>query len=79
MNQTEPLSQQPSSPAKRATVFQVIKALLWGALGVRKLEGYENDISSITPKQAIIGALIGGGLFVGTVLLIVNLAIRYLK
>lgn len=79
MNQTEPLSQQQSSPVKRATVFQVIKAMLWGALGVRKLESYENDVASITPKQAIIGALVGGAMFVGTVLLMVNLAIRYLS
>jgi hypothetical protein len=53
--------------------------MLWGALGVRKLESYENDVASITPKQAIIGALIGGAMFVGTVLLMVNLAIRYLS
>lgn len=79
MNQSETVSPQQPLPAKRATVFQVIKAMLWGALGVRKLESYENDVASITPKQAIIGALIGGAMFVGTVLLMVNLAIKYLS
>ncbi len=79
MNQTEPVSSQAPLSPKRATFLQVAKAMLWGLLGVRKFQSYEDDVASITPKQAIIGALIGGVMFVGTVLLMVNLAIRYLS
>lgn len=78
MSQSEPLSPQPPLPPKRATAFQVTKAMLWGFLGVRKLQSYEDDVASITVKQAIIGALVGAAMFIATVLILVNLAIRYL-
>jgi Protein of unknown function (DUF2970) len=84
MNQIEPVSPQQSLPLKplplkRASVFQVTKAMLWGALGVRKLQSYEDDVASITPKQAIIGAIIGLMMFIATILIMVNLAIKYLS
>lgn len=79
MSQSEPLSPQQPLPPKRATAFQVTKAMLWGFLGVRKLQSYEDDVASITPKQAIIGALVGAAVFIATVLILVKLAMRYLS
>lgn len=62
-----------------APMLQVIKAVLWGMIGVRGQKGYEKDMAKITPKQAIIAGIIGAVLFVLTVLTFVNLAINYLS
>lgn len=62
-----------------ASMFQVIKAVLWSMIGVRGQKGYEDDVTKITPKQAIIAGIIGAAIFVLTVLTFVNLAIAYLS
>lgn len=62
-----------------ASMPQVIKAVLWSMIGVRGQSGYEDDVQKITPKQAIIAGIIGAIAFVFTVLILVNLAIKYLS
>ena len=66
------------APAKKASAFQILKAILWSLLGVRQRKGYENDVTSITLKQAVVGGLIGGLIFVATVISLVMLAIKFL-
>jgi Protein of unknown function (DUF2970) len=66
------------SPKQKASLFQVVKAVLWSMLGVRQQSGYENDAAKITLKQAVIAGLIGGLIFVITVVTLVSLAIKYL-
>ena len=61
-----------------ASFFQILKAVLWGMLGVRGQKGYENDISKITLKQAVIAGIVGALIFVFTVLTLVKLAISHL-
>ena len=65
MNQTEPAQ---ASPKVNASFLQVMKAVLWSLLGVRQQKGYEDDTAKITLKQAVIAGLIGGLLFVVSVL-----------
>ncbi len=79
MSQSEPLSPQEPLPRKRATIFQIFKAISWSMLGVRQQKGYENDVASITPVQAVIAGLVGGAMFIVTVLILVTLAIKYLS
>jgi hypothetical protein len=64
---------------KTASLFQVIKAVLWSMLGVRGQKGYEDDIAKISLKQIVIAGIIGAIIFVFTVLTLVNLAIKYLS
>ena len=45
MSQSESVSQQP----KKASLFQIAKAVAWSLLGVRKMQSYESDIASIKP------------------------------
>ena len=59
-----------------ASFFQILKAVLWGMLGVRGQKGYEDDISKITLKQVVIASIIGAVFFVFTVLTLVQLAIK---
>ena len=65
MNQTESAQ---ASPKANASFFQVMKAVLWSLLGVRQQKGYEDDTAKITLKQAVIAGLIGGLLFVVSML-----------
>ena len=44
---------------KKASFFQIMKAVLWSMLGVRQQKGYENDAAKITLKQAVSAGLIG--------------------
>jgi hypothetical protein len=75
MTQSETtLAQQP----KRASLFQIAKAVAWSLLGVRKHKSYENDIASITPVQAVIAALFGLAVFIGTIVTLVTLATNHL-
>lgn len=64
---------------EKASLFQLVKMVLWTMIGVRGQKGYENDIAKIKPKQAIIAGIIGAIIFVLTVLTFVNLAINNLS
>lgn len=79
MSQSEPLLSQKLSPPKRASLFQIFKAMLWSMLGIRQLKGYENDTANITPMQAVLAALVGLVMFVVTVMTLVHFAIKYLS
>ncbi len=68
----------PASAKQKASFFQVMKAVLWSMLGVRQQKGYENDAAKITLKQAVIAGIIGGIVFVCTILTLVTLAIKYM-
>ena len=78
VNQAEPAATTPSSPQKKASIFQVFRAELWSMLGVRKMQGYEDDTAKITLIQAVIAGLFGGLMFVATVATLVMLAIKYM-
>lgn len=62
----------------KASIFQIVKAVLWSMLGVRQHKGYENDAAKITLKQAVIAGLIGGFIFVVSMLTVVRLVIGQL-
>ena len=64
---------------KKASAFQLLKAILWSLLGVRQRSAYESDIAGISLKQVVIGGLIGGLIFVGTMATLVILAIKFLQ
>ena len=72
MHQTE---KPKASPKDNASFFQVMKAVLWSMLGVRQQKGYEDDTDKITLKQAVIAGLIGGLLFVVSMLSFVHFVI----
>lgn len=54
-------------------------AVFWSFFGVRKRRDYDDDARSLTPAQIIIAGLIGGAVFISTVLLVVYLAMQFLK
>jgi hypothetical protein len=54
-------------------------AVFWSFFGVRKRRDYDSDAQSLTPVQVIIAGLIGGLVFVSTLLLVVYLVMQFLK
>ena len=64
-----------SSPKQKASFFQVMRAVLWSMLGVRQQKGYEDDTAKITLKQAVIAGLIGGFIFVVSMITFVHFVI----
>ncbi|SOD40163.1 DUF2970 domain-containing protein [Nitrosovibrio sp. Nv4] len=57
----------------KATFLQIAKAVSWAFFGVRKQSDLDMDASNLTPKQVIIGGLIGAAFFVLTLILLVKL------
>lgn len=54
-------------------------AVFWSFFGVRKRRDYDADATSLTPAQVILAGLIGGLVFVLTILLVVYVALQFLK
>ena len=73
------MENEQSSANQKASFFQVVKAVLWSMLGVRQQKSYENDAAKITLKQAVVAGIIGGVVFVASILTLVMLAIKYMS
>lgn len=58
-----------------ASLLQVIGAVFWSFLGVRKGNAMRRDLVTIRPHQVIIVGIAIGALFVATLLLIVRLIV----
>ncbi|MHB1187295.1 DUF2970 domain-containing protein [Thiobacillus sp.] len=54
-------------------------AVFWSFFGVRKRRDYDDDAQSLTPVQVIIAGLIGAAVFVLTMMLLVYLAMQFVK
>jgi hypothetical protein len=60
---------------KSATVWQVAKAVMFAFMGIRKKSDLENDAATLKPAQLIVGGIIGGILFVISIMLLVRLVV----
>ena len=56
----------------KASPFQVLKAVLWSFIGIRKGSGYADDVAKIKPLQAIVAGLIVAALFVASLVILVR-------
>jgi hypothetical protein len=59
-----------------ASALQVAKAVLAGFMGIRKKSDLEHDAANIKPWQVILGGLIGGAIFVITILFVVKIIVN---
>jgi hypothetical protein len=57
---------------KKSGLLQVVKAVAWSFLGVRKRADLESDAANLHPVHLIIAAIIGAALFIVVLLLIVH-------
>lgn len=49
---------------RKLNFFQTLKAIAWGAFGVRKSHGYDKDTATLNPVHLIIAGLLVTFLFV---------------
>ncbi|HEY0664280.1 MAG TPA: DUF2970 domain-containing protein [Thiobacillaceae bacterium] len=54
-------------------------AVFWSFFGVRKRRDYDADARSLSPAQIVIAGVIGAAVFVLAVLLLVYLAMQFVK
>jgi hypothetical protein len=59
-----------------ATPLQVAKAVFWSFFGVRKRAHYEKDSVSLTLKQVVVAGIIGGIVFVLSLVMLVRFITR---
>jgi len=60
----------------RATPLQVAKAVFWSFFGVRKRAAYEKDAVTLTLKQVVVAGIIGGIVFVLSLVMLVRYITR---
>ncbi|HET7596092.1 MAG TPA: DUF2970 domain-containing protein [Burkholderiales bacterium] len=63
---------EPKHTPRKATFFEVAKAVFWSFLGIRKRAAHERDAVTIKPVQVIIAGLIGAAIFVSTLITLVR-------
>ncbi|WP_322091510.1 DUF2970 domain-containing protein [Paraburkholderia bannensis] len=61
-----------SAKAKQGSVLQLVKAVAWSFLGVRKRADLESDAAQLHPAALIAAGIIGAILFIVVLLLIVH-------
>jgi len=54
-------------------------AVFWSFFGVRRRRDYDADAQNLKPAQIIIAGLVGAAVFVLTMLLLVYLAMQFVK
>lgn len=66
------LMTEPRHTPRKATPFEVAKAVFWSFLGIRKRAAHERDAVTIKPVQVIVAGLIGAVIFVLSLILLVR-------
>lgn len=49
---------------RKLSLWQTLKAIAWGALGLRRGQGHQDDISRVNPVVLIVSALLATLLFI---------------
>lgn len=68
-----------ATPVAERGNLKAALAVFWSFFGVRKRRDYDADAQSLTPAQIILAGLVGGLLFVLTMLLLVYLVLQFVK
>nr|MBL8456019.1 DUF2970 domain-containing protein [Zoogloeaceae bacterium] len=75
----QPGARQPvdeaAGPVERAGFLATMKAVLWAFAGIRKRSDYGRDARSLDPRAVIAAGVLGGIVFVLTLVMIVRLVV----
>ena len=58
--------------ARKGSLLMTMRAVAWSFFGVRRSADYAQDVAKLDPVHVVIAGIIGAGLFVATLLLLVN-------
>jgi amino acid transporter len=65
-------NQAGGEPRAKASPLQVLRAVLWSFIGIRKSSGYADDVAKIRPVQVIVAGVLVAALFVGSLVVLVK-------
>jgi preprotein translocase subunit Sec61beta len=71
----DPEPDRERSAQRRAGFGQTARAVLWSFFGVRRKSDYERDAAQLNPAYVIIAGLLAAALFVGLLIVVVNLVV----
>jgi len=57
---------------RKGSIFRTVKAVMWSFVGLRSRGGYEQDVAQLNPVHIVIAGLVGGFVFVGSLILLVT-------
>ena len=60
------------SDGRPAGFLATLRAVLWSFIGIRKRRDYQDDADSLNPVAVVAAGLIGGAIFVFTLVMIVK-------
>jgi hypothetical protein len=66
------LMTEPEHHPRKATPLQVVKAVFWSFLGIRKRAAHERDAVTLTLLQVVIAGIIGAVIFVLSLVMLVR-------
>ncbi|MGE5600676.1 MAG: DUF2970 domain-containing protein [Pseudomonadota bacterium] len=78
-NPQPPTGRDPGAPPpspRPATLWQVIEAVFWSFLGVRKGKAMQRDAVTIRPHQLILVGVVIAAILVATLLILVRVITR---
>ena len=64
------------APPKQAGFWATVRAVLWSFLGIRKGKDYQRDAASLDPKAVIIAGVLGGLIFVLSIVAFVRFVVK---
>ena len=65
--------EQRRTAPRKGSLLRTIKAVAWSFFGIRKKSAYQDDLSKLNPLHIIAVALVAVALFVGGLMLLVQL------
>jgi hypothetical protein len=54
------------------SLLQTLRAVAWSFLGIRRSDGYAQDVSKLNPVHVVIGGVLGAVLFVLALVVLVR-------
>jgi len=63
-------------PTKRASPLQVVKAVFWSFLGIRRRAEHESDVVRLSLVQVVVAGWLGAAIFVAVLILIVRVVVN---
>jgi hypothetical protein len=61
-----------AAAVRKGSFLGTVRAVAWSFLGIRKAQGYEQDMNQLNPVHVIIAGVVGAVIFVLTLVMLVN-------
>lgn len=67
---------EPTAEPRKATAFDVAKAVFWSFLGIRRRAAHERDAVTLKPAQVIVAGIVGAVIFISILVMLVRYITR---